>query len=64
MKNALIGTAAPLRPDKDGFTVCPSCRGNQWRAVKIPRLGSGVYEVRCDDCNGFGWVDEEHGVRP
>lgn len=50
--------------DKDGCTVCPDCNGNTWRGVRNPRLGPGVYEVRCDTCNGYGWVDQEHEVRP
>lgn len=53
-----------LQRDEDGCTICPSCNGNQWRAVKNRSLGPGIYEVRCDECNGFGWVDQEHGVRP
>lgn len=56
--------ARPLKRDMDGCTICPDCNGNKWRAVKNPRLGPGVYEVRCYTCNGFGWIDEEHPVRP
>lgn len=44
--------------------ICPACNGKQWRAVKDIWLGPGVYEVRCYTCNGFGWIDEEHPVRP
>lgn len=53
-----------LSTDADGCTVCPACGGNQWRAVKDPRLGPGIYEARCDACNGFGWVEQEDPVRP
>lgn len=53
-----------LKLDNNGCTICHACGGNQWRAVKDPRLGPGIYEVRCDKCNGFGWIDEEHPVRP
>jgi len=53
-----------LTTDKDGCTLCPECKGNTWKAVRNPRLGSGVYEVRCDRCNGFGWINEGKGVRP
>ena len=55
---------AELKRDEDGCTICPACSGNRWRAVKDPRLGPGIYEARCDKCNGFGWIDEEHPVRP
>ena len=53
-----------LTRDADGCTICPACNGKQWRAVKDIRLGPGVYEVRCYTCNGFGWIDAEHPVRP
>lgn len=53
-----------LKTDENGCTICPVCSGNKWRAVKEPRLGPGVYEVRCDNCNGLGWIDEERSVRP
>lgn len=53
-----------LGTESSGCTICPECKGNQWRAVKNSRIGPGIYEVRCDKCNGFGWIDEEHPVRP
>lgn len=53
-----------LQTADDGCTVCPECRGQTWRAAKAPRLGPGVYEVRCDKCNGFGWIDREDITRP
>jgi len=60
-----LTVATSLHCDERGCTVCPDCKGNQWRAVKGDlRLGPGVYEVRCYTCNGFGWIDEEHPVRP
>lgn len=53
-----------LERDDDGCTICPKCDGRQWRAVKNLSLGPGVYEVRCDKCNGLGWVESEDPVRP
>lgn len=53
-----------LKTDENGYTICPQCDGQRWRAVKEPRLGPGVYEVRCDRCNGMGWMGQEDPVRP
>ena len=53
-----------LSRNEDGCTICPKCDGRQWRAVKDWRLGPGVYEVKCDQCNGLGWVEQEDAVRP
>jgi DnaJ-class molecular chaperone len=53
-----------LKTDPDGYTICPACNGNKWKAVKTPRLGPGVYETRCDKCNGYGWIEHEHETRP
>ena len=59
-----MSDGAYLKSDADGCTICPKCDGQRWRAVKNPRLGPGIYEVVCDKCNGFGWVDKEHEARP
>lgn len=53
-----------LTTNEDGCTVCPSCNGKTWKAVKNWSLGPGVYEVTCDVCNGHGWIEEEHPTRP
>lgn len=66
MQNAITqtGNFSTLLRDDDGCTICPKCDGRQWRAVKDWNLGPGVYEVRCYQCNGLGWIEQEDPVRP
>lgn len=58
------GTEEPSLVEEDNSTRCAACGGNGWRAVRNSLLGPGIYEVRCDDCNGFGWVEGPEDSRP
>jgi DnaJ-class molecular chaperone len=36
---------------------CQRCRGEGWLLRREPLLGTGLYEVTCDLCNGHGAVE-------
>ena len=61
---ARIATMTTIETEADTSTKCADCGSNGWVAKRNSLLGPGWYQVDCDTCGGFGWVQDEPGARP